>query len=107
MDETVTKLIARRKEVGLSQARVSEKLGVGQSRVSVIEAGTHGLLPETLAAYADAVDARVITMVVPKEQSKPTEALAEEIEEWMSHAPDKGEVAAVLQAVRAFNLAAN
>lgn len=107
MDETLTKLIARRRERGLSQARVSERLGVGQSRVSVIEAGTHGLLPETLAAYADAVGARVVTMVVPKKQAKAAEALAEEIEKWMAGEPDKVEVTAILQALRAFSLGAN
>lgn len=103
MDETLTKLIARRKERGLSQARVSERLGVGQSRVSVIEAGTHGLLPETLAAYADAVGARVVTMVVPKKQAKAAEKVAEEIEKWMAGEPDMTEADAVVRMIQAFN----
>lgn len=103
MDETLKRLIARRRELGLSQLDIANRLGVGQSRVSVIESGAHDLLPGSLADYAHAVDAAVVNVIVPKDTLHRTDAkdVLEGLERLYATVPDPGVVSDVLTAVEA------
>lgn len=61
-------LRGRRKARRVSQAELAQKLGVSQSRLSAIEAGTAALTVERLIALANVLD---LQLVVQDKPSKP------------------------------------
>lgn len=99
--DVLERLVARRKRLGLSQSDVSDRMGIGQSRVSVIESGAHDLLPGSLAEYAQAVEAAISYLVIPKELLHTTEvrALVDEMEKLFRRIPDPETIESVLQFV--------
>lgn len=64
-------LRARRKAHRVSQEQLAKKLGVSQSRLSAIEAGTAALTVDRLIAIANVLD---LQLVVQDKASKPSPA---------------------------------
>lgn len=58
-------LVARRKQLKLSQAEVARRMDIGQSAVARIESGVRDLHQSTLRRYAMAVESVVEHQVVP------------------------------------------
>jgi transcriptional regulator with XRE-family HTH domain len=61
--ETVATLVELRKQRGLTQYDIAEKLGIGQPYVSSFERSTNPTL-SMVARYGDALDVRVALSVV-------------------------------------------
>lgn len=59
-DKLIADLVARRKELRLSQAQVGERMGIHKSNVSRIERGDRDLLLSTLRRYQMAIDSVVV-----------------------------------------------
>lgn len=60
-DETlIRELVARRRELGLRQEDVAERMGIDKSNVSRIERGDRDLLQSTLRRYLMAINAVVM-----------------------------------------------
>lgn len=58
--ELLDSLVARRRELGLKQKHVAEKMETGQSTVSQFESGGSDPYFSTLQRYARAVDAQIV-----------------------------------------------
>ncbi len=64
--EKIGKLFGKRRvELGMTQAEVGERIGVGRATISKIESGK-GLTFDTINRVADALDAEVTVALTPK-----------------------------------------
>ena len=59
-ENLMSELVARRKELGLRQEDVAERMGIDKSNVSRIERGDRDLLQSTLRRYLMAIDSVVV-----------------------------------------------
>lgn len=59
-EDLMRELVARRKELGLRQEDVAERMGIDKSNVSRIERGDRDLLQSTLRRYLMAIDSVVV-----------------------------------------------
>jgi len=70
----IADLVARRKELGLTQTEVGARMDSDQSTVAKIEAGGRDLHQSTLRRYAMAVDALIEHRVIAPRSSKVSRA---------------------------------
>lgn len=65
MKTIVERLVELRREMNLTQRDIGERMGIGQTRVSVFESGKHAPLPKSVQAYAEALGKSVGEVIVP------------------------------------------
>lgn len=63
-------LQAKRKEVGITQGELGERIGISKSHVSQYEAGVFPTTPERIVALADALGCTCDELLRPKKENK-------------------------------------
>lgn len=72
IDQTIKKLLARRKELGLSHEQLAQATGLSRAAISFIEARKREPTLKSLLLIADALDCDLGALITGARRKKPT-----------------------------------